>query len=163
MSNLSKINSKILSLENLNNQVNSWKIDGLKVVFTNGCFDLLHRGHIEVLSKAADLGDRLIVGMNSDTSIVKLKGKKRPILDESSRSIILASLSFVDAVVVFTEETPLNLIINLKPDIVAKGGDYDISSIVGHDFIQKYGGEVVLIPFINGFSSTQIINTIKKS
>jgi len=163
MSNLSKINSKILSLENLNNQVNSWKIDGLKVVFTNGCFDLLHRGHIEVLSKAADLGDRLIVGMNSDTSIMKLKGEKRPILDESSRSIILASLSFVDAVVVFTEETPLNLIINLKPDIVAKGGDYDISSIVGHDFIQKYGGEVVLIPFINGFSSTQIINTIKKS
>tara|TARA_B100000902_G_scaffold192740_1_gene184170 strand:- start:1595 stop:2086 length:492 start_codon:yes stop_codon:yes gene_type:complete len=163
MSNLSKINSKILSLENLNNQVNSWKIDGLKVVFTNGCFDLLHRGHIEVLSKAADLGDRLIVGMNSDTSIVKLKGKKRPILDESSRSIILASLSFVDAVVVFTEETPLNLIINLKPDIVAKGGDYDIISIVGHNFIQKYGGEVVLIPFINGFSSTQIINTIKKS
>ncbi len=163
MSNLSKINSKILSLENLNNQVNSWKIDGLKVVFTNGCFDLLHRGHIEVLSKAADLGDRLIVGMNSDTSIMKLKGEKRPILDEASRSIILASLSFVDAVVVFTEETPLNLIINLKPDIVAKGGDYDISSIVGHDFIQKYGGEVVLIPFINGFSSTQIINTIKKS
>ena len=163
MSNLSKINSKILSLENLNNQVNSWKIDGLKVVFTNGCFDLLHRGHIEVLSKAADLGDRLIVGMNSDTSIMKLKGEKRPILDEASRSIILASLSFVDAVVVFTEETPLNLIINLKPDIVDKGGDYDISSIVGHDFIQKYGGEVVLIPFINGFSSTQIINTIKKS
>ena len=125
--------------------------------------DSLHRGHIEVLSKAADLGDRLIVGMNSDTSIMKLKGEKRPILDESSRSIILASLSFVDAVVVFTEETPLNLIINLKPDIVAKGGDYDIGSIVGHDFIQKYGGEVVLIPFINGFSSTQIINTIKKS
>mgnify|MGYP001258688259 FL=1 len=163
MSNLSKINSKILSLENLNTQVNSWKTNGLKVVFTNGCFDLLHRGHIEVLSKAADLGDRLIVGMNSDTSIVKLKGEKRPVLDESSRSTIIASLSFVDAVVVFTEETPLNLIINLKPDILAKGGDYETSSIVGHDFIQKYGGEVILIPFIDGFSSTKIINNIKKS
>ena len=163
MSHLKSINTKIFYLKSLKEKVSNWKKAGEKVVFTNGCFDLLHRGHIEVLSKAADLGDRLIVGMNSDTSIMKLKGEKRPILDESSRSIILASLSFVDAVVVFTEETPLNLIINLKPDIVAKGGDYDISSIVGHDFIQKYGGEVVLIPFINGFSSTQIINTIKKS
>jgi len=162
MSNLSKINSKILTLENLNKKVNSWKIDGLKVVFTNGCFDLLHRGHIEVLSKAADLGDKLVVGMNSDASVVKLKGKNRPILDETSRSTILASLSFVDVVVVFNEKNPLNLIMNLKPDILAKGGDYKISSIVGHDFIQKYGGGVILIPFIEGFSSTKIINNIKK-
>ena len=123
MSNLSKINSKILTLENLNNQVNSWKIEGLKVVFTNGCFDLLHRGHIEVLSKAADLGDKLVVGMNSDASVVKLKGKKRPILDETSRSTILASLSLVDIVVIFNEKNPLNLIMNIKPDILAKGRD----------------------------------------
>ena len=163
MSHLKKINKKIFSLESLKTQVSAWGKAGQKIVFTNGCFDLIHRGHIEVLTRTADLGGKLIIGLNSDSSIQKLKGKNRPIIDENSRAILLAALGFVDAVVLFSEETPLNLISTLKPDILAKGGDYEISTIVGHEIVQKNGGEVILIPFINGFSSTNIIDKIKKS
>jgi len=150
-------------LEGLKAQVDSWKETGEKVVFTNGCFDILHRGHIEALARTADLGNRLIIGLNSDQSIQVLKGENRPIENEDSRAILLASLSFVDAVVLFSEETPLNLIISLKPDVLAKGGDYEISTIVGHKVVQENGGQVILVPFVDGFSSTTIIDKIKNS
>ena len=163
MSHLNKINSKIFSLDDLKNQVNAWKQAGEEVVFTNGCFDIIHRGHIEVLAQTADLGDRLIIGLNSDSSTQKLKGKGRPIIEEQSRAILLASLSFVDAVVLFSEETPLNLISTLKPDVLAKGGDYKIETIVGHKVVQENGGQVILVPFVDGFSSTTIIDKIKNS
>ena len=163
MSHLKSINTKILPLKSLKNQVTNWKKTGKKVVFTNRCFDLIHRGHIEALAQTADLGDKLIIGLNSDVSIKKLKGESRPIIDENSRAILLASLSFVDAIVLFSEETPLNLISNLNPDILAKGGDYKINTIVGHEIIRKNGGEVILVPFVEGFSSSNIIDKIKNS
>jgi rfaE bifunctional protein nucleotidyltransferase chain/domain len=163
MPNLQNIKSKIFSLDKLKNQVNAWKQAGEEVVFTNGCFDIIHRGHIEVLAQTADLGDRLIIGLNSDSSIQKLKGKNRPIIDEKSRAILLASFLFVDAVVLFSEDTPINLISTLLPDVLAKGGDYEIETIVGHEIVQKNGGKVILVPFIDGFSSTTIIEKIKKS
>ena len=163
MSHLNKINSKIFSFDDLKNQVNAWKQAGENVVFTNGCFDIIHRGHIEVLAQTADLGDKLIIGLNSDTSIQKLKGKNRPIIEEQSRAILLASLEFVDAVVIFSEDTPLKLISALLPDVLAKGGDYEIETIVGHEIVQQNGGKVKLVPFVDGFSSTTIIEKIKKS
>ena len=163
MSHLNKINSKIFSLDDLKNQVNAWKQAGEEVVFTNGCFDIIHRGHIEVLAQTADLGDRLIIGLNSDSSIQKLKGEDRPIIEEQSRAILLASLEFVDAVVIFSEDTPLKLISALLPDVLAKGGDYEIETIVGHEIVQQNGGKVKLVPFVDGFSSTTIIDKIKKS
>ena len=163
MSHLNKLNNKIYSLEELENKVNAWKQAGEDVVFTNGCFDIIHRGHIEVLAQTADLGDRLIIGLNSDTSIQKLKGKNRPIIEEQSRAILLASLEFVDAVVIFSEDTPLKLISALLPDVLAKGGDYEIETIVGHEIVQQNGGKVKLVPFVDGFSSTTIIEKIKNS
>ena len=163
MSHLNKINSKIFSLDDLKNQVNAWKQAGEEVVFTNGCFDIIHRGHIEVLAQTADLGDRLIIGLNSDSSIQKLKGEDRPIIDEQARAILLSALSFVDAVILFPEETPINLISTLLPDVLAKGGDYEIEAIVGHEIIQNNGGKVILVPFVDGFSSTTIIDKIKNS
>ena len=163
MSHLNKINSKIFLLDDLKNQVNAWKQAEEDVVFTNGCFDIIHRGHIEVLAQTADLGDRLIIGLNSDTSIQKLKGEDRPIIEEQSRAILLASLEFVDAVVIFSEDTPLKLISALLPDVLAKGGDYEIETIVGHEIVQQNGGKVKLVPFVDGFSSTTIIEKIKNS
>ncbi|MDA8857803.1 D-glycero-beta-D-manno-heptose 1-phosphate adenylyltransferase [Flavobacteriales bacterium] len=163
MSYLKTIQHKIFSLSDLKNQVNAWKQAGENVVFTNGCFDIIHRGHIEVLAQTADLGDKLIIGLNSDTSIQKLKGENRPIIDEQARSILLAALSFVDAVILFPEDTPINLISALLPDVLAKGGDYEIDNIVGHEIVQYNGGKVILVPFVDGFSSTTIINKIKKS
>ena len=163
MSHLKNINSKIYSLDTLTTQVDKWKATGNKVVFTNGCFDIIHRGHIEVLARTADLGDKLIIGLNSDQSIQKLKGEDRPIIDEQSRAILLAALSFVDAIVLFSEDTPLKLISTLLPDVLAKGGDYEIETIVGHDIVQKNGGKVKLVPFLDGFSSTTIIDKIKNS
>jgi rfaE bifunctional protein nucleotidyltransferase chain/domain len=163
MSHLKNINSKIYSLDTLTTQVDKWKATGNKVVFTNGCFDIIHRGHIEVLARTANLGEKLIIGLNSDQSIQKLKGEDRPIIDEQSRAILLAALSFVDAIVLFSEDTPLKLISTLLPDVLAKGGDYEIETIVGHDIVQKNGGKVKLVPFLDGFSSTTIIDKIKNS
>ena len=162
MSNLNSIKNKIYRLEELKVQINSWRDSGDKIVFTNGCFDLLHRGHVEMLARTSDLAQRLIIGLNSDESIKALKGENRPIENEESRAILLASLSFVDAVILFTEETPLNLIHSLIPDILAKGGDYEVETIVGHKIIKNNGGEVIVVPFIDGYSSTKIINKIKK-
>ena len=163
MSHLKTLNSKVYNLDALTTQLEQWKANGNKVVFTNGCFDIIHRGHIEVLARTADLGDKLIIGLNSNQSIQKLKGKDRPIIDEQSRAILLAALSFVDAIVLFSEDTPLKLISTLLPDVLAKGGDYEIETIVGHKIVQQNGGKVKIVPFIDGFSSTTIIDKIKKS
>lgn len=163
MSHLNKIRKKIYLLEGLTKQLNAWKKAKEKIVFTNGCFDIVHRGHIEVLARTADLGGKLIIGLNSDSSIKKIKGENRPIIGEESRALLLASLSFVDAVVLFSEETPINLIKTILPNILAKGGDYDVNSIVGNEIVQNNGGEVVLIPFVDGFSSSNVIESIKKS
>ena len=140
-----------------------WKAAGEKVIFTNGCFDLVHQGHIEVLARTADLGTKLIVGLNSDSSIQKIKDENRPIIQQQSRAILLASFSFVDAVILFSEDTPINLISTLLPDVLAKGGDYEIETIVGHKIVQNNGGEVILVPFIDGYSSTNIIDKIKNT
>jgi len=163
MSNLENIKSKIYFLSDLEKLSDKWKEEGEKIVFTNGCFDLVHRGHLEVLANSADLGDKLIIGLNSDSSIKDLKGGNRPIIDEISRSILLASLQFVDAIVFFSEETPQKLIETLVPDILAKGGDYKVKEIVGHEVVLENGGEVILVPFIDGFSSTNIVEKIKQS
>ena len=163
MSNLKNIKSKIYSLSDLKTQSATWIENGKKIVFTNGCFDLVHRGHVEVLANTADVGDRLIIGLNSDSSIKDLKGENRPIIDEISRAILLASLQFVDAIVFFSDETPLNLIETLVPDILAKGGDYKVTDIAGHEVVLENGGEVILVPFIDGFSSTNIVEKIKQS
>ena len=161
MSQIKEIEKKIFSINRLANQVTSWKKGNQKIVFTNGCFDIIHRGHIEVLARTADLGDKLIVGLNSDSSIRKIKGQSRPIIDERSRALLLASFRFIDAVILFSEETPENLIRSLKPEVLAKGGDYKINEIVGNKIIKENGGRIVLIPFIDGFSSTKVINKIK--
>ncbi|MBK8808412.1 MAG: D-glycero-beta-D-manno-heptose 1-phosphate adenylyltransferase [Bacteroidales bacterium] len=132
-----------------------------KLVFTNGCFDILHSGHADYLSKARDLGDILVVGLNSDQSVQRIKGKLRPIVSERNRAILLAAMSFVDFVIFFNEDTPFELIQTIKPDILVKGGDYSIDTIVGADLVKSMGGEVSVIPFLDGFSSTDIINKIK--
>jgi rfaE bifunctional protein nucleotidyltransferase chain/domain len=131
-----------------------------KVVFTNGCFDILHLGHIDYLTKAADLGDRLIIAVNTDASVSALKGPSRPIIDEETRAMKLASLVFVDAVILFGEQTPLKLITEVKPNVLVKGGDYTIDTIVGASEVQDNGGEVEVIPFLEGHSTTSIINKI---
>lgn len=132
-----------------------------KVVFTNGCFDILHLGHIDYLEKARSLGDKLVVGLNSDTSVRQLKGSERPINGEYARARMLASLEFVDAVCVFEEETPKELIENISPNILVKGGDYTIDSIVGADFVMRNGGEVKTIDLVDGYSTTGIIIKFK--
>ena len=149
-------------MSDLKTTVRKWKENHQKIVFTNGCFDLVHRGHVEVLAKISDLGDKLVVGLNSDFSIQKIKGKQRPIVDEHSRSLLLASIQFIDAIVIFDDSTPLNLIDELNPDILAKGGDYNIQDIVGHDIVVRNGGKVTTIPLVKGFSSTDIINHIRR-
>ena len=160
MLHLDILKTKIYSLEKLKNQVELWKKSGDKIVFTNGCFDILHRGHIEVLAHTADLGDKLIIGLNSDSSIKSLKGETRPIINEDSRAILLAAFRFVDAIVLFNEDTPINLISILLPDVLAKGGDYEVSTVVGHELVQNNGGKVILVPFVDGYSSTNIIEKI---
>ena len=131
-----------------------------RVVFTNGCFDLVHQGHIHYLSHARDLGDMLILGLNSDASIRRLKGPQRPIVSENERAIMMASFEFIDYVVLFEEDTPINLISAIIPDILVKGGDYEVEKIVGYDVVTQNGGKVVTLDFITGYSTTNIIEKI---
>ena len=164
MSHHQRILSKLFtSTQILQQQVQAWQIAGDKVVFTNGCFDLLHRGHVDYLAKAADCGQRLIIGVNTDASVSKLKGQNRPIQDEQSRLQILASLQCVDAVILFDEETPYELISLLQPDVLVKGSDYSPENIVGYDVVTAKGGEVKTIDFIPGFSTSSIERKIKNS
>ena len=152
---------KILSPEQLARKVPDWKNEGLKVVFTNGCFDILHTGHLDYLEQARSLGDRLVIGLNTDDSVKRLKGAERPVNKEFSRSRALAALAFVDAVAFFNEDTPYSLIELVKPDILVKGGDYLAENIVGADIVKESGGEVKTIPFTEGFSTTSFIERIK--
>ncbi|MDO9254386.1 MAG: D-glycero-beta-D-manno-heptose 1-phosphate adenylyltransferase [Bacteroidales bacterium] len=133
-----------------------WKFQDKKIVFTNGCFDILHLGHIDYLSAASELGDLLVIGLNTDQSVSKIKGSTRPIQDEISRAFVLASLGFVDAVVYFGEDTPYNLIKTIQPDILVKGADYKPEDIVGYDIVKNKGGEIVTIEFLEGYSTTAI-------
>ena len=160
---LDKLKSKIVGQEEALSMLNIWHFMGLKVVFTNGCFDLVHRGHVNYLSRAASIADRMIVGLNSDSSVSCIKGPERPLQDQLSRAEVLASMFFVDAVVLFDEETPFELISFLKPDILVKGSDYTIDKIVGADIVIANGGSVETMDFIEGYSSTNIINKIKNA
>jgi rfaE bifunctional protein nucleotidyltransferase chain/domain len=157
MKNLDIIKNKILQGEKLVRMLYLWRFQQKKTVFTNGCFDLLHLGHIDYLSKAKDEGDILIVGVNTDASVQRLgKGKNRPITDETSRSMIVASLHFVDAVVLFDEDTPYRLIEMIQPDVLVKGADYRPEEIVGYDIVKAKGGRVVTIDLLPGYSTTAI-------
>ena len=149
--------SKIVTVESFNSGYDRSR----KLVFTNGCFDILHRGHIEYLYQARNLGDALMVGVNTDNSVKRLKGEMRPINGEYDRMMLLASLYFVDYVVLFDEDTPLQLIKSVRPDILVKGGDYTRDTIVGADFVESTGGEVVVISFVEGYSTTKVINKMR--
>ena len=158
------IKNKIYSRETLQKQINIWRLNSNRLVFTNGCFDLLHRGHIDYLSKAADLGDILIIGLNSDASVKKLnKGINRPIQNENDRAFILSSLQFVNAIIIFEEDTPYELIKAIQPDILVKGGDWKEDQIAGADVVKAKGGRVTTIPFVEGYSTTNIEKKIKNS
>jgi D-beta-D-heptose 7-phosphate kinase/D-beta-D-heptose 1-phosphate adenosyltransferase len=134
-----------------------YKNKGKKVVFSNGCFDIIHKGHKTYLNAARELGDFLIIGLNSDSSVKELKGSNRPVIDQNNRANNLLKLDCVDAVTIFNEDTPEKLINDLSPDLIVKGGDYKPEEVIGADYVQSYGGEVIILPFVPGYSSTNII------
>lgn len=155
------VESKIIrNREKLIPTLNQWIFKEEKIVFTNGCFDILHRGHIDYLAKAASLGTKLIIGLNTDDSIRRLKGVNRPINDQEARAILLASLIFTDKIILFEEDTPFDLIRFIQPDILVKGNDYQPENIVGYDIVKAKGGEVITIELTPGFSTTSILNKI---
>jgi rfaE bifunctional protein, domain II len=156
-----EIANKIFSTEQLIPQLKRWELLSKKVVFTNGVFDILHLGHITLLSQAATFSDILVVGINSDASVKKLKGNNRPINNEHARALVVASLVMVDVVVIFDEETPLDLIRIIKPAVLVKGGDYTIRTIVGAEDVISNGGEVKIIPIEKGYSTTGIIEMVQ--
>lgn len=155
------IPNKILTLPELQRKIAQWRLLNKTIVFTNGCFDILHAGHIASLSEAAQHGDFLIVGLNADASVKGLKGDGRPVNDEQSRALVMASLTMVDAVVIFSEPTPLELIKAIQPDTLVKGGDYKIEDIVGAKEVMDRGGQVIINPIVQGFSTTSIINKLQ--
>ena len=160
MSYIEVTKKKIIPPEQLDYTIAYWRFKEFRIVFTNGCFDIIHRGHIEYLAKARELGDILVVGLNTDESFKRIKGEGRPLQDQESRALILASLSVVAAVIFFNEDTPYELIKKIQPDILVKGGDYKPEEIVGYDIVQKKGGIVKTIEFIDGFSSSSIIRKL---
>lgn len=161
MSTLQVTENKIFDRDNIGHQIAMQRFLNKKVVFTNGCFDILHLGHIEYLSKAHDLGDYLVIGVNTDDSVRRLKGAGRPVQDEKTRAMVLASLRFVDAIVLFDEDTPLELIKTVVPDILVKGSDYKEQDVVGADVVKAAGGEVVIVELTPGYSTTGIIQKLK--
>jgi len=163
MNQLERIQTKILDREKLENQLAVWRFKSQKIVFTNGCFDLLHLGHIDYLSKAKDLGDVLVVGVNTDDSVRRLKGDTRPITDEHSRATIMASLQFVSAVVLFDEDTPYELIRQVQPDVLVKGSDYKHEDIVGYDIVKAKGGKIVTIDYLEGYATSAIEKKIRET
>ena len=161
MTKLDSIQHKILPLVELTRLRYQWQTFGKKTVFTNGCFDVLHRGHTTYLLQAAELGNKLIIGLNTDASVKRLKGSSRPIFDEQTRALNLAAQTFVDAVVLFDEDTPLHLIETLLPDVLVKGGDYDPLTLVGSDIVRSHGGQVITLPLVEGYSSSSAIERMK--
>ena len=153
--------NKILSLLQAKAIISKWRSQGNRIVFTNGCFDILHVGHIKLLNAAAEEGDRLVVGLNSDSSIRRLKGPNRPVMLNEDRAAILSSIKSVDLVVIFEEDTPIHLIETFQPDVLVKGGDYSPKTVVGHELVEKSGGEVCIIPLMEGVSTTRIVEKLK--
>ncbi len=154
---------RIVDLTNAKRLCNIWRMKGDRIVFTNGCFDILHRGHVEYLQEAASLGDRLVIGVNSDASVKRQgKGPERPLNDQDSRAKVLAALRLVDAVVIFDEDTPLALIEAIVPDVLVKGGDWSEDRIVGADVVRKNGGEVRSLKLVDGFSTTALVEKIRR-
>lgn len=162
MKNPDYINSKIISIPEARRKIAQWRTLGKTVSFTNGCFDILHKGHIFSLSQAAREGDYLIVGVNSDASTKRLKGSSRPINDENARALLLASLEMVDSVIIFEEDTPLELIKTILPDVIVKGGDYTVEQIAGAKEVIANGGRVVINPIVEGFSTTGLVEKISR-
>ncbi|MBN2669602.1 MAG: D-glycero-beta-D-manno-heptose 1-phosphate adenylyltransferase [Bacteroidales bacterium] len=160
---IDRIRDKILNQDQLKKILSQIRAEEQSVVFSNGCFDLVHLGHIEYLSKAADLADVFILGLNTDESVQRLKGTKRPLQDQKSRAMLMASLSFIDYVVLFNEDTPYELIQTVQPDVLVKGDDYKIEEVVGFDIVQKKGGKVITIELTKGYSTTNIVEKIKNS
>lgn len=158
---MAPIESKIFTRLELQRQIAGWRLCSERIVFTNGCFDLIHPGHLHYLHSASELATRLVVGVNTDASVQRLKGPDRPIMDENARAMLLASLFYVDAVILFDEDTPLELIQALRPDVLVKGGDYTEDQVVGAPEVRSWGGTVELIPLVEGYSSSTIIEKIK--
>jgi len=163
MSHYQKIKNKIIEANELDNLIAQWKKDNETIVFTNGCFDIIHQGHVDYLAKAADKGSKLIIGVNTDRSVSRIKGPNRPIQDEYSRMMILAAMQFVDAVILFDEETPINLINQVIPSILVKGSDYKPEDIVGYETVVGNDGRVETIDFLPGFSTSSIEKKIQNS
>jgi D-glycero-beta-D-manno-heptose 1-phosphate adenylyltransferase len=161
MKQVSSIPNKIYTLDALLAELKRWRLKNKKIVFTNGVFDIVHQGHIASLSEAAAFGDVLIVGVNADASVKRLKGDSRPVNDENSRALLLAALVMTDGVIIFEEDTPYNLITAIMPDVLVKGGDYTIEQIVGAKEVMANGGEVKIVPILEGFSTTGIIERMK--
>ncbi len=153
---------KVVSLEELKRERDRARLKGLRFVFTNGCFDLIHRGHVELLKAAKELGDVLAVAINSDASVRRLKGARRPIVSQDDRAAIVAAISFVDYVVIFEEDTPELVIANLVPDVLVKGADYELDQIVGRTEVESAGGKVVRIPLLEGYSTEELLKEISK-
>ena len=151
---------KIIAFAKIAEQVRKWRKEGRSLVFTNGCFDLLHAGHVRYLQTAATFGDIFMLGLNSDSSVRKLKGRQRPIMLQADRAFLLSALEVIDCVVVFDEETPERLIETVLPDVLVKGGDYLAEDIVGYDIVMNNGGMVEIVPFVEGKSTTGIVNLI---
>jgi rfaE bifunctional protein nucleotidyltransferase chain/domain len=160
MDKLQVIKDKIVDAVQVERLVNRWKLKDDTIVFTNGCFDLLHKGHFEYLAKAASLGDRVVIGLNSDASVKALKGENRPVNNEEARALGLASLHLSDAIVVFEGDTPASLIELIEPDVLVKGGDWNKEDIVGGDFVEGNGGKVEVIETTDGYSTTSIIDRL---
>lgn len=157
-----KIESKFFLLPNLLKRIEFWRKLGDKIVFTNGCFDILHQGHIHLLAECTESGERLIIGLNSDASVKRLKGENRPLNDQKSRATLLASTQFCDAVIIFEQDTPEELIHAVQPDVLIKGGDWKKEDIIGSNFVESYGGQVKTIPYLKGFSTSNIIERSKR-
>jgi rfaE bifunctional protein nucleotidyltransferase chain/domain len=153
---------KIQSLEGLKRELDRIRAQGKRVVFTNGCFDLIHPGHVRYLWKARRLGDYLVVALNSDRSVRSIKGPSRPVMDQGARGEVVAALEFVDGVIIFDEDTPIRVIEHLLPDVLVKGGDWSEDRIVGADVVKRSGGEVQVIPFVEGFSTTAVVRKIRE-
>lgn len=160
MNTLLNLRDKILTSGQLEARLKTWRQANKSIVFTNGCFDILHRGHVEYLAQASDLGDILIIGLNTDASVRRLKGASRPINNEEARSLLLSALQFVDAIVYFDEDTPYELIKKIQPDVLVKGNDYKPEEIVGYDIVKEKGGVVTTISLVEGFSTTSIASKL---
>lgn len=164
MSYHKKLSEKFHTKESLKTLLSQWNLENKELVFTNGCFDILHRGHVEYLCHARDLGDKLILGLNTDASVKRLgKSPERPINSQETRATILAALECVDAIILFDEDTPLELIDFVQPDILVKGSDYKAEDIVGYDIVKAKGGKVITIQLVDGFSTTTLIEKMKSS